>query len=223
MCGGYTFIPGDGFLSRFEISGNPYDSLPRNFNVRPGAVMPVIIREDGKNILMPMQWGLVPPWAKDPKIGYKMFNARSETVAEKPSFKGPFRRSRCLVPVSGFYEWKPQPRGKQPYYFIKGEEEMMALAGLYEISYDADQLKLLSYTILTKGADKVVSHVHKRMPVVLDENQEADWLDEKADEADLEKLLKQELRFSLQAYPVSKRVNFAQNNSPELIKQIREQ
>ena len=220
MCGGYTFIPGEGFLNRFEIAGHPYETLPRNFNVRPGAVMPVVIREDDKNYLMPMKWGLVPPWADDPDIGYRMINARAETIAEKASYRGPFRRSRCIVPASGFYDWKALAGGKTPYYFRSAPDDMLALAGLYEIAYTKDQSKLMTYTIITRDADETAKPIHDRMPVILDKKAESIWLDEEVKEAKLQQLLARDSGVELEVYEVSKKVNHAANNWPELINPV---
>lgn len=158
MCGRYGFIPKKDVFERFGLEAI---ELAADNNIRPGTIQPVII---GHKIEM-LRWGLVPFWAKDPKIGYKMFNARAEDIEKKPSFREPFKKYRCLVPANGFYEWD---KNKKPHFFRLKDEEYMAMAGLFDTTD--------TYTIITTEPNKIVGKVHHRMPVVLDRESEAKWL-----------------------------------------------
>jgi len=148
-----------------------------NHNIKPTQDAPIIVEHDGAREFQLMQWGLIPFWAKDPKIGSKMFNARAETVGEKPSFKSSFRRKRCLVPAAGFYEWKAEGRGKVPYLFSVGDNEIFGFAGLYDTWRLPNGETLRTYTIITTAPNELVAEVHDRMPVILPRAQEQIWLD----------------------------------------------
>jgi putative SOS response-associated peptidase YedK len=142
-------------------------------NISPGQPAPVIFDLGGRK-LVEMQWGLVPSWAKDVKIGSKMFNARSETLEEKPSFRHLLKRKRCLVPASGFYEWK-QEDGKVPYMIQARNQEYFAMAGLYDVWQGGDGSVLSTFTIVTTAAAKVMADLHDRMPVILERDMESEW------------------------------------------------
>lgn len=122
-----------------------------------------------------MRWGLVPGWAKDVKIGSKMFNARSETLDEKPSFRTLLKRKRCLVPASGFYEWKKE-EVKIPYMIKVRDEEYFAMAGLYDVWQSGDGSVLSTFTIVTTAAAKAMADLHDRMPVILERDMESEWI-----------------------------------------------
>ena len=129
------------------------------------------------------RWGLVPSWARDVSMGNRMFNARAETVSEKPSFKNAFKRRRCLIPASGFYEWHVEDGIKQP-YFCHINKNLFSFAGIWELWQDAEGNELQSCSILTTEAVGVMSSIHHRMPVVIDENLHADWLDHATESTD---------------------------------------
>lgn len=218
MCGIYGFVFEEKFYSRYEIENR--EDLPINFNVTPGSMMPVVTKNSPKRVQM-MRWGLVPPWAKDPKIGYKMINARGETVAEKPAFKRALFYQRCLVPVNFFYEWKEEAkRGKQPYLFRDSKESYLSLVGLYENWKDERGKELLSFTIITTKANKVVKKVHERMPVVLTREEEERWLTKKTGKEELLALLDGYVSESFEGYRVSERVNSPENNDSKLVKRV---
>lgn len=184
MCGRYGFIPAKNFYSRFEIE-DPEVEVEENLNVTPGQVMPVVRageQESGragvntfKKVVEKMRWGLVPFWAKDPRIGYKMINARAEEIENKPSFREPFKKRRCLVPASGFFEWKREGNEKQAWYFQLRDEEMFCFAGLYDIWKDGEGRELKTYTIITTSPNKLVDKIHDRMPVILTRKAEDIW------------------------------------------------
>lgn len=178
MCGRYTSEGVDvaKLVERFDAEKKLEEFQP-NHNIKPTQSAPTVIEKDGKRELHLMQWGLIPFWAKDPKIGNKMFNARSETVGEKPSFKNLFKRKRCLVPATGFYEWKPEGRGKVPYRFTVGDHEVFGFAGLYDSWRTPSGEMLYTYTIITTTANELVTHAHDRMPVILPRDKEEAWID----------------------------------------------
>jgi putative SOS response-associated peptidase YedK len=178
-----------------------------------------------------LSWGLVPFWAKDPSIGNKMINARMETVHEKPAFRRPFASRRCLLPADGYYEWyateqktKAGKPLKQPFFIHPADGSVMAMAGLYEIwkdpTRDADdpQRFLWTCTVLTTTAEDAVGHIHDRMPLLVEPERYAAWLDPSVSAVDeLTALLVPAAPGRLEAYPVSTQVNNVRNNGPELL------
>jgi putative SOS response-associated peptidase YedK len=185
-----------------------------------------------------VRWGLVPFWAKDPKIGSRLINARAETVASKPAFRHAFKRNRCLLPADGYYEWQrpdgssqDEPGGKggvkQPYFITRGDGGPLAFAGLYELWRDAalpddhERAWLWTATIITTSAPDELGQIHDRMPMVIEPDRWADWLDPAAsDPADLAALLAPAASGGLISYPVSTAVNSVRNNGPELLERI---
>ena len=150
---------------------------------------PVVRQVSDHNVLSPMKWGLVPSWAKDPSIGSQMINARSETVATKPSFRHAIKYNRCIVPVSGFFDWKHEGKTKTPYYFRMKNSRPLGLAGIWEEWKAPDGSILDTFSILTTTANKLVSTVHERMPVILAPDEYERWLNKHlTDTAQLESL-----------------------------------
>ncbi len=218
MCGRYTLITNTNFYKRFSILVEDSSiDITSNYNVSPGRIMPVIISNSPNRVVM-MKWGLIPYWAKDPKVGYKMINARADSVSSKPSFKTSFKSRRCLVPASGFYEWQKNGNKKTPYYFKAKDEELIAFAGLYDIWKDAQGKEILTYTIITTNANEYVKNIHDRMPVILSRNEEKTWLDTNINENILLKLLDPYPVNSIEAFVVSSDVNSPANNTPTLVK-----
>jgi putative SOS response-associated peptidase YedK len=216
MCGRYTLVEVDGLQRRFEIEGAPPE-IPARYNVAPTQTMPVVTRHS-PNQLELMRWGLIPSWAKDPTIGSRMINARAETVAEKPAFKRALERRRCLIPATGFYEWKQTEHGKVPHYIHLTDEPLFAFAGLYENWRAPDETWIRSYTIITTTANDLMAPLHNRMPVILDREDENLWLDPDATETErLLPLLRPYPARRMEAYPVSRAVNSPTNESPALI------
>jgi putative SOS response-associated peptidase YedK len=175
-----------------------------------------------------VRWGLVPFWAKDPKIGSRMINARAETVAEKPAFRRAFARRRCLLPADGYYEWQSQPdAAKQPVYISRADGSSLAFAGLYELwrnpavaEQDPDSW-LWTATIITTSAPDEIGVIHDRMPMIIDQERWSDWLDPAvSDVADVRALLVPAAVSGLRTYPVSPRVNSVRNNGPQLIEPL---
>lgn len=152
----------------------PVDFKP-NTNISPGQLVPVVINPENREVLL-YRWGLIPGWAKDAKIGYKMFNARAETIAEKPSFRVPFQKRRCLILADGFYEWKNEGGKKTPYLFALKERRPFTFAGLWDLWRDASGNEVRSCTIITTTPNDLISRFHDRMPVILDEQSRWSWL-----------------------------------------------
>ena len=162
MCGRYLLYPTD-IGPLFGIPDAPR-AAPR-YNVAPGQRAPVVTQAVNGHELRDMRWGLVPSWATDPSAGFRTINARCETVGDKPSFRSAFRHRRCLVPASGFYEWRKEGKRKQP-YLLRPRHGMFAFAGLWE-SWSGEAPPLESFTILTTAANDLVRPLHDRMPVVM--------------------------------------------------------
>ncbi len=192
MCGRYTLTraPED-LREEFGIDVIPAGAEPR-YNIAPRQDAPVLARASTGELRMRMlNWGLVPWWAEDPRIGQRAINARAETAAEKPAFRDAFRERRCLVPADGFYEWL-RPDGKtrgQPYRIRRPNEEVITFAGLWERWRSADGEVLNSFTILTRPATGVTATIHDRMPVILSGAARAAWLDPDTPPERLEALL----------------------------------
>lgn len=165
-----------------------------------------------------LRWGLIPAWAKDPGIGARMINARSETVAEKPAFRAAFRRRRCLVPATGFYEWRGESGRKQPYLIHAPDGAPFAIAGLWEHWQDPGGAELETCTLLTTEANEALRPLHDRMPVLLAPEAWERWLDPALEAPDpLLPLLAPAPPERLVFHAVSDRVNRVQNDDPELI------
>ena len=163
------------------------------------------------------RWGLVPGWAKDPKMGNRMINARSETVAEKPAFKGAFQRRRCLIPADGFFEWKRNGKSRTPYHIHLTGHEPFAMAGLWERWRSADGDQLDSCAILTTRPNSLMETLHDRMPVILDSTAIESWLEPSTPEDELKAMTAPYPAEKMAAYPVSTRVNSPRHNDPECL------
>ena len=218
MCGRYVLAPVEQLAERFDIQQEPLEFQPR-YNVTPSQIMPVVVR-NSPNRLVAMQWGLIPAWSKAPRMQFSTINARAETLAKSPVFRGPFKSRRCLVPASGFYEWQAQAQGKQPFCIRLSGGELFAFAGLYDIWRDDDGNELHSYTIVTTAPNELVAPIHNRMPVILRREDENAWLDPDSDLAHLLGLLRAYPASAMEAYPVSRGVNSPSNDSAELIQAV---
>ncbi len=216
MCGRYELQEIEGLGTRFRATSVQLDFTPR-YNVAPGQIMPVVVRAGGENSLEMMKWGLIPSWAKDPRIGNKMINARAETVLEKPSYRKPLQSKRCLVPVSGFYEWQDTGQGKVPYHINLKDEAIFALAGLYDQWLDPHGERIDTYTILTTSANSFMERLHHRMPVILHQQAEDIWLDPATPISRLVTLMSPFEPEKMAAAPASLRVNNVRNDDAGLL------
>jgi putative SOS response-associated peptidase YedK len=216
MCG--RFVRSSSAQTIAAMFGVEIGDLPASYNIAPSQSVAAILQPDTDPQLHWLRWGLIPAWAKDLKIGYKLINARSETVAEKPSFRTAFRQRRCLIPADGFYEWQQVEgsRQKQPYFIGLQDERPFAFAGLYERWESPDGETIDSCTIVTTTANDLVAPIHERMPVILAPQEYAQWLDPGFKEIDrLQALLDPYPAAEMIIYPVSSLVNSPKNNSPE--------
>ena len=219
MCGRFTFQPTEAFYARFQLS-NRLDALTARYNIAPGQMVPVIIANDPRRVVL-MRWGLIPHWAKDAKTAYKMINARVETLTQRPAFRALLSHHRCLVPACGYYEWQGEGREKTPYYIHPEDEPYIAFAGLYDTWITPDGEDLYTFTIITTEADSFMVRLHNRMPVVLERDLEDDWLDAEITSAkEVLGFLERTTGVTLDAYPVSRLVNKPSYESPTLIQRV---
>ena len=219
MCGrfGQTATAAE-LAAAFEASWQCAEpELPR-YNVAPTQHVPILLSAGGLRVLDAFRWGLIPWWAKDAKIGSKMINARAETVVEKPAYRSAFERRRCLVPASGFYEWKKTPDGKVPHWIYPADGTPLTFAGVWESWRAAkDAEPVLTFTILTTTPSADVAGVHDRMPVVVAREHRDAWLGAETPPADLLALLRPAPDGLLRMHPVSTAVNRPAFDGPELI------
>lgn len=222
MCGRYTLHQKvQSLKEHYNVKHVPY-SLKDNYNVAPGQFMPVVINETNQVELKVMKWGLVPFWAKDPKIGYKLINARDDTIFSKPMWRNLILKQRCLIPADGFYEWqKVSVSGKdqkQPFYIKPKQTDLFSFAGVWAAWKDAEGVELTTYSIITTSPNKEMASIHNRMPVILHQADEASWLEPSVQtKENLEHFLRPYEDDSLEMYEVSRDVNVVRNNSRELI------
>jgi putative SOS response-associated peptidase YedK len=194
--------------------------LVARYNIAPGQMVPVMIADSPRRIVL-MRWGLIPHWAKDEKAAYKMINARVETLMQRPVFRGLLSHNRCLVPASGFYEWKGEGGEKTPYYIHASRVNFFAFAGLYDVWTKPNGEGLYTFAIITKNADEFMAHLHNRMPVILKRDLEDAWLDTEITSArEVLGILARSSSVALDAYPVSRTVNRPGVDSQLLIKPL---
>lgn len=205
MCGRYALHTSPEVIAlAFGLAGVP--AFAPRYNIAPASQV-LIIR---KNEAAMVRWGLIPRWAKDPSIGAKLNNARAETVAEKPSFRDPYRKRRCLIPANGFYEWKTEAGRKQPYYVFPSRSELFAFAGLWE-SWNGPDGALQTCAVITTEANETMSAIHDRMPVIVAPEDYPEWL------AGSEGLLRPCPTGAIAIRRVGRTVNNARNDAPGLI------
>ncbi|MCY7321824.1 MAG: SOS response-associated peptidase [Phormidesmis sp. CAN_BIN36] len=215
MCGRFSqSLIGEAIAEAFQLVETP-DWRPR-YNIAPTQMIPAIVAaEGGDRQFKSLRWGLIPSWAKDPAIGAKLINARSETVTEKPSFRSAFKQRRCLILADGFYEWRKQSGKKQPFYFSLENGSPFAFAGLWERWHDLEDGRLETCTILTTEANPIVAQAHDRMPVILNRDRYDRWLDLSQPAESVQSLLRPYDDTLMTAYPVSSSVNSARNDTPD--------
>ena len=190
------------------------DVFQPNFNVAPTHQIPAVVTQDNQTLLAAFSWGLVPTWAKDPTIGSRMINARSETAAEKPSFRSALVKRRCIVPADGWYEWQGSPGKKTPFYFSATNDSVLGLAGIYESWKQPDGQLLWSAAILTQAARPEFLGIHDRMPVLLTPELQDSWLNSETNP--LNDVLDAAHSIEVQAWEVSSAVGNVRNNFADL-------
>lgn len=225
MCGRFgIYAESDEYNNQLPFSiRNGLFSFQPNYNATPSQMLPVLYHPDHQDpLLETLKWGLIPHWSKDPKIGFKLFNARAETAHEKPSFRDAWRKRRALVPVNGWYEWMRHNGVKQPYYHSAHDRKLIWLAGLWEHWQNpANDQTVTSFTLVTQPAQGEAARIHGRMPVIVSADDYAQWLsaDLTDGQAVAELLARQPLR-ALEIYPVSTAMNRPQLNDPSCIEPI---
>ena len=209
MCGRYALFDIKEIENDYPLPAD-YEFVP-NYNVAPTQTMPVIT-EEGMTL---MRWGLIPSWSKDEKIGYKLINARSESVFEKPIWKAVITRKKCLIPANGFYEWKKAEDGKQPFFIYPKDQNIFMFAGVWE-TWKHEGREWHTYSILTTEPNKEMALIHDRMPVILQKEDWSQWLGAD-DEEDIQPLLYSYSDDGLETIEVSKDVNVVKVNNNTLI------
>jgi putative SOS response-associated peptidase YedK len=220
VCGRFTIGEIKELMTRFSIEEPVADMPQPRYNVAPTQSSPVVLRRSPNRLIM-MRFGLIPFWAKDQKIGSRLINARAETVAERPAFRTAFKDRRCLVPTTGFYEWKDGENGKTPYFARLKDEKLFAMAGLFDRWRAPSGEEVHSFTIITTTANDLLSEVHERMPVILSREDEGIWLEPGAlAAAERERILRPFPPERMETYPVSRQVNDLSKDSVDLIRPL---
>ena len=219
MCGRFEIHSAVELIAKiFGIEDWEIEYRP-NYNVAPSQDI-LIIKNEGKRRLVSSRWGFVPSWSKDLSAGYKMINARAETLAEKQSFKTAFEKQRCLVVADGFFEWKKEGVGKKPYYIRLKSGKPFGFAGLYNIWTSPEGERLTTSTIITTDANDLLRPIHNRMPVITQVSNYDKWLDHSITDKDiLSSILKPFPSEEMEYYPVTSKMNSVKYNDPENIKQ----
>jgi len=219
MCGRFSQSSSpQQYAEQFGISTDL--SLKARYNVAPtDQVVACCLSDEGEKILTTLHWGLIPSWSKGPDKRFSMINARAETVASKPAYRGPFRKHRCLIPADGFYEWK-QEDGKQPYYVHADANNPLVFAGIWDHWQDESGDRINSCSIIVCDANEQMHRLHERMPVILPADKWDDWLGEKSVDA-LQEMLVPYKGNDLEIYPVSRLVNSPTHEGEELIKRLK--
>jgi len=224
MCGRFTLTASvDQLMDRFDIEFflQEEEYFP-SYNVAPSQSVLAVINDGSRNKMGFLRWGLIPPWAKDMSIGYKMINARAETLTEKPSFRNAYKKKRCLIVADSFYEWKRiDSKTKIPMRIKLKSNDLFAMAGLWENWKSPDGKSIYSCSVITTDPNELVQDIHDRMPVILRPEDEKYWLDPAITDTTKLNLLLKPLELDLmEAYEVSPLVNSPKNNSIELIQKI---
>ena len=216
MCGRYRLARKKEILAETFDAGADIDWSPR-YNVAPGQSV-AIVRQNATlpvRSLSQVRWGLIPFWAKEANVGYKMINARAETIAEKPAFREALKSRRCLIPADGFYEWAKTSRAKAPYCFMISDDSVFAFAGIWDRWKNSEKELVETCSIITTSANALLFGIHDRMPVILERENYDVWLDPGFSRTEqLVDLLKPYRADLMRRYRVSPRVNSVQNDDP---------
>ncbi|MEX3624982.1 SOS response-associated peptidase [Viridibacillus arvi] len=223
MCGRFSlFSSFEDIIQTFDVEKMiNEDEYTKTYNIAPTHDIITIINDGRINRMGKLRWGLIPKWASDPKISAKMINARSETIDEKPSFRESFIRRRCIIPMDSFFEWKQDNAIKQPFRIKMKNEQLFAVAGIWDTWYSSTGERINSCTMLTTSPNELMSSLHHRMPVILPKKEYENWLNPlEQDTQVLRSLLVPYPTSGMDAYPVSTAVNSVRNNDQSLIQQI---
>lgn len=215
MCGRYASSrKPDDLVGYFEVQDPPEEVLPPSWNVAPTDPVYAVVQRETRQLRV-LRWGLVPSWAKDPKVGARFINARRETVATTNAFRVAYAKRRCLLPADGYYEWKPEGTGKQPYFLTSTTGDPLAMAGLFEHWKRPDGSWLSTCTVLTTSAPDDLGEIHDRTPLLVPKELWAVWLDPEITDPDA--LLVPGTPGVLDAWPVGPEVGNVRNNGPHLV------
>lgn len=219
MCGRFTMNESnEAVTERFAVQESLFTTTPR-YNIAPSQTVGVVL-DNGVRCLEGLKWGLIPSWSKDAKIGNKLINARGETLSEKPSFRSAYKRRRCLIPTTGFYEWQKQGPQQGPLFIHLQDRQLFGLAGLWEEWQAPDASIVRSFTIITVAPNHFMDAIHNRMPAILRPEDEKVWLDPTLEDTTaLQALLQPYSNEAMAAYPVSKHVNSPANDDAQCIVQ----
>lgn len=224
MCGRFVFaVSPEWIRERFQVPFVP--EVPPRYNVAPTdpiLAVRVLSEDPTRREAVFLRWGLVPAWAQEPTIGARMINARAETVAQRPAFRRPFRSRRCIVPLSGFYEWKQESRGKQPYYVCHRSGQPLAVAGIWDRWEGSAGEAIESCALITVPSNRLLEPIHDRMPALLKPEEWSLWLDPRTPLETVQDLLRPYPDEELRAYPVTRYVNDPRHEGPECIRPLEE-
>jgi putative SOS response-associated peptidase YedK len=220
MCGRFALSPKTNEVENLMPGVRVKDEAKTRYNIAPSQnIISILNNKEPEQVFV--KWGLIPNWSKDDSIGYKMINARAETLDEKPSFKQSFLKRRCLIPATGFYEWKKEGKDKYPYFIKLINDKVFTFAGLWDRWKSADGSEVISATIITTTPNSLMANIHDRMPVIIPEESRLDWLYGKQDGAEfLKSLMGPYPGNEMQAYPVGKFVNSPANDFEECMKPV---
>jgi putative SOS response-associated peptidase YedK len=219
MCGRFSnFSPIEVLRERFRADPPDEPVYPR-YNAAPGQRL-IVIPVDDPHKMHFYKWGLIPHWTKDPKIGNSLINARSETLKEKPAFRGSLHKGRCLVLADGFYEWKSTGSRKVPYRVELKDRKPFAMSGLCSTWKDPDGKEIDTFTIITTNANEIVGAIHDRMPVIFKLEEERKWIDPLVEFQEAHHYLLSYPGHDMETYPISTLVNSPKNDTAEIIKPV---
>jgi len=222
MCGRFAFFRNNNI--GYESLQLPEQPPFKSYNIAPSQeILTIRISPETEQPEYTfLRWGLLPFWSKTSKTKFPMINARAEGIEKKPSFRGPFKYRRCFIPASGFYEWKKNAKGKQPFFIRPTNRGTFGLAGIWD-HWQGEGKTIESCAIITTDANELIQGIHDRMPLILEEGVEATWIDPKTGQEELLAMLKPYPAERMDAYPVSSLANSPRNNGPECTEKVGEQ
>ena len=217
MCGRFNGIPESDFQA-FGLKAPP--RYHQSHNIAPGTYQAVLLKESPLHAEL-MKWGLIPFWSKEPKVKFSTINARSETIATSPAFREAFKKRRCLIPASGFYEWMRHKDGtKQPYYIHLKSRPVFSFAGIWDSWKDVEEKELRTFSIVTTTPNDLMASIHTRIPVILPRDAEDAWTSHTTSLSVLESIMKPYDASNMDAYRISTRVNSPENNDPRILEKV---
>ena len=221
MCGRYTLHPKAGtveaLIDFFQLPREIFALIQPRYNIAPTQPVLIVRQDNQKMVADHVLWGLIPSWSQDGKPNASLINARGETLAQKASFRNSYKRRRCIIPATGFYEWQTSGKTKQPYYITPKNAPLFAFAGLWDEWDGPNGENLRSCCVVTTQANSIMEKFHDRMPVILEKKDFSTWLSHNEDTLVVEPLLKSLDSAEMQTTPVSNFVSSARNEGPECI------